>query len=149
MRSRILVLLALLLLPAPLLAQEAAESPRSDAKEIRLVGAAWCPVLSRGADEAPGGGTESPDLDPGCDAGVGVSLGSAGAFDEKLRRLHLVVAVGTQTLAIGPAWVVGKLKGRPIAVAAGVSAPWDSRGVYTEGLSVSVGATFSFGGPVQ
>lgn len=124
----------------------------------RMVAAYWCEVVSTSPgrrDHAPdpatdgeGGqqeeqvGQEPDDEDVGCDGGLG--LGLIGR-DFSQGRLSLVAVVGSKSVGVGAAWTIGEWQ-RPVSVAVGLVAPFDSGGVYLEGAALAVGATVGLGG---
>lgn len=105
-------------------ADEAVEPP-AEPSHPRLAPALWCPV-HRGspADDAPS-----------CDAGLAVAL-------HTWRRFSAVAVVGADTVGAGLAWVAYRGDSGPVvAVAAGVVARYDSRGVDGGELFPAVGIT--------
>lgn len=119
----------------------------------RLTAAGWCVLATReeaqqkgdsletpddgGEDETPVG--ESDDV-VGCDFGIGAALLSR---DFRQGRLSLVGVLGAKSLGIGGAWTFGRQGGRPLSVAVGLVAPYDSSGVYAGEWAVALGATVS------
>lgn len=156
---RVLVLLGLLV-AAVAAAQEAPApapdpEPRESAEEhpSPFVAAGWCIVTSDNGKDAPTSPPSDPDdpeappaaednadadEEPGCDAGVGLALARHG-------RLAWVIVVGSNTVGTGIGWVPYQPKsGRVIAIAVGVVARYDLRGIHTE-LYPAIGATLSLG----
>lgn len=111
--------------PLPTKAEVSAE------EHPRLFAAGWCPVI-RSSDNAE-------ETDPGCDVGAGAAL-------VRVKRLAWVAVVGTETVGTGAAWVAHHGQGErapTIAVAVGIVAPYDDRGIYADRWAVAVGATLS------
>jgi hypothetical protein len=132
------LLVALLLLPLPALAQDEPPEPCEDCEPVeepaeveahpRLVAAGWCPVR-----------TGEPSYDaPACDVGLGLAL-------HTWRRLAVVAVVGSDTVGAGLAWVVRDGDGPAVAIAAGVVARYDDRGVDGGELYPALGVTLNFG----
>lgn len=125
----ILVLAMLLLCAVPAVGQEDDAATAAPTTSL-LTAAAWCPVY-----------TDAPTDDaPGCDMGVGVAL-------YRRSQLAAVAAVGTKTVGVGVAWVVGRMptNDRPIAISLGAIAPYDERGIDAGRWGVAMGVTFGFG----
>jgi hypothetical protein len=130
------------------------ESSDSD-QQIGVFAAVWCKVVSHEEKENK---AEEPTLDPvtgepveqpemtsessdfnGCDAGFAASLINRG-------RLHLVAVIGTSSVGTGFAWSFSKTGSRPMAAALGVMANYDSKGIYSDTLALTLGATVSLRG---
>lgn len=123
------LLVTLFFVPALLGAQEAPEEPPV------LVAAAWCAVHDGEAREG----------EVGCDVGVGAPF-------MRLGRFSLVGAVGPGSVAAGLAFTAyrGSMEGEGrrvvVALAVGVTAPYDERGIDAGRMAPALGCTFGFGG---
>lgn len=117
-------MLSLLIIAA--LAQPVEVPPIEEPKTSLVVAAAWCAIRTN--DDEP---------NPGCDVGVGVSL---------FRRDNwaLVAAIGSSTVGVGVARIVGRSELGVIAVSLGVIASYDDQGIDGQNLYPALGATLSF-----
>lgn len=122
-----------------------------------IFAAVWCKVVSNKEENKP---ITTPVEDPkepeetdseednsnggfkGCDAGFAASI-------INFNRLHWVAVIGTSSVGTGLAWSIARGKGRPMAVALGVVANYDSKGIYADTLALTLGATVSLRGGVE
>lgn len=136
------------------------ETSNAEAQQSQMgaFGAVWCRVVSKKeqkpevkpidpnseelidtptSDESD---QESSDFN-GCDAGFAASLTHFG-------RLHIVAVIGTSSIGTGFAWSIAEIGAgnRPMAVAIGVMANYDSKGIYSDTLALTLGATISLRG---
>lgn len=136
---------------------EPVEEPKIEAnqQQIGVFAAVWCKVVSQkeqknGDSEAENSDSETPEEPQnetesnnfrGCDAGFAASLAH-------YKRFHWVAVIGTSSIGTGFAWSVAKLgvNNRPMAVAIGVMANYDSKGIYSDSLALTLGATVSLRG---
>lgn len=117
----------------------------------RLVAAAWCPIQKKrppsasistpdeNEEEEERATSESDPIESGCDKGIGVSLWSSNRFP----KVFIAGAVGLKSVALGLGWLAysGDVT---IAVAFGLMAPFDGKGIYLGEVEPAIGATFGF-----
>lgn len=132
--GRLLFASLLALLPTPALAQE----PEPPAP-FPIAASGWC-VLTDSSDDPPA----DPEADSvGCDFGVAASL--ARPFPERLPRLSVVGAIGTETLGAGLGWIFHRTpSGTAYGVALGAVAPWGPEGIEVSEWGLALGATLAF-----
>lgn len=165
MKSRVkwLALITFLVLSFPLISlgqeeggeegkEESAEEESGEKESFsdRLVAAAWCPILKERTpsvsistpDENEEVEDESGGVNPtksGCDKGIGASLWTSPRFP----KVFIAGAVGLKSVTIGLGWLAysGDVT---IAVAFGLMAPFDGKGIYLGEVEPAIGATFGF-----
>lgn len=127
---------------------EAEEPAKEEAPAHRspLIASVWCVISdseqkpAEEPDDPEDPETEETSSAPGCDAGLGIAL-------YRWRRLALVAVAGSETVGAGLAWIAYQAKTGPvIAIALGIVARYDSRGIQRD-VHPALGATLSFGRP--
>lgn len=117
----------------------------------QIAAAGWCVVTSKDSrsEQPPNQPDDSfppredeQSTSPGCDVGIGFLF-------YQYKHLGLVGVIGSKSLGPGIAWIINpdarsEIDHRPVmAIAVGITTPYDEDGIYGDNIQLTLGMTLS------